>query len=255
MKLFNPPSSRETTQFYDDLMDGTEVRGILGKGQRFNSLRILEKPSVRRYFLHIIRKYVDKNDVILDLGCGPGAFLAAVAPLCRQIVGVDISNRFTQSCRHLISHQQLTNAQAVHIGTAGLPFADDSFDVLLMVDVIHHLENRAAALQEALRVLKPGGRLLVYEPNKLSPVVAFLHLVDRNEWGLLRLGTPWAYRRVLKPYFDLERIDFNGIVIGPESRVFDFFAGIFDHPWLTPLLGWLNPKMFITGRKPKPTRP
>jgi len=245
-----PPNSAETADFYDRLMRGEEKRGFLGKDRRYNPRRVIDRVSTQKYFIEVVRAWIKPTDKVLDLGCGPGSFLAAIAPLCGEIVGADISQQFVNSSRELIEGLEIPNARTLHIrANEALPFREESFDVLIMVDVIHHLEDIPRTLSEAMRVLKKNGRVLIFEPNKLNPLIWLVHLVDKNEWGLLKVGTPRIYRRILRPFMTLERIDFNGIVIGPESKALDHIADFLNRPKIYPVLGWLNPKMFVTGRK------
>jgi cyclopropane fatty-acyl-phospholipid synthase-like methyltransferase len=115
------------------------------------------------------------DEHLLDLGCGRGAVLIAAArrlPAGRA-VGAD-----------LWSHDQSGNSPAATLANAAaagvadrvevhttditdLPFADDSFDVVTSAMAIHNIpsaEARCGALDEAIRVLRPGGRLLVADP-------------------------------------------------------------------------------------------
>ncbi len=242
-------SSNQTAEFYDSLMEGKKQRGILGKDTRYNPQRILQKFSTQKYFVDVVKPLLKPTDKVLDFGCGPGSFLAATAPLCATVTGVDISRNFVNTTQETIKALSIPNALAVHIQPDVLPFADESFDVVLMMDVVHHLENVSVSLTEVLRVLKPGARVLIFEPNKLNPLIYLVHLFDRNEWGLLRLGTPSIYRKLLKPFVDIKTIDFNGIVIGPDSKIYDYISQTINVPALKPLLGWLNPKMFIVATK------
>jgi SAM-dependent methyltransferase len=117
------------------------------------------------------------------------------------------------------------------------------------VDVIHHLEKPAETLKEVVRVLKPGGLFIAFEPNNANPMVTLLHTFDRNEWGIFQLGMPGRYRRLLSPFLDVEDIQYNGIVIGPKSPTIHRISEFLNHPRLYRVLGWLNPKMFIVARK------
>ncbi len=246
--MFKAPSSEQSAEFYDRLMDGTEKLGMLGKDTRYNPCRVAALPSVERFFVGVVKTLVCPSDRVLDFGCGPGSFLLCTAPLCREVVGVDISEEFVGRARQAIAESGVTNGQVLHTEPLHLPFVDGCFDVLLMVDVIHHLEDIHPTVQEAFRVLKPGGRAIIFEPNKLNPVVYLLHLFDRNERGLLALGTPAKYRRIFARYLTDFAVDFNGIVIGPQSRFWTLSSAVMNASFLRPLLGWLNPKMVITGR-------
>ena len=242
-------SSIETAKFYDNLMDGTEKRGIFGKSLRYNPAHVLQKPSVKKYFVDVIKSYLKKTDNVLDFGCGPGSFLAASAPFCGEITGVDISQGFVSTCQQTIDDLRIYNAKAMHIRPDVVPFADNTFDVIMMVGTIHHLENVKKSIEEALRVVKKGGRILIFEPNKLNPLIWLVHFLDKNERGLLKLGTPWKYQKILATYMHIEHIKFNGIVIGPESPVYHVSAEIINYRFLKYLLRWMNPQMFITGIK------
>jgi len=247
--MFKAPSSEQPAKFYDRLMDGTETLGMLGKDTRYNPHRVAALPSVRRFFVEVVKPLIHPSDRVLDFGCGPGSFLLCTAPLCREVVGVDISEEFVHRTRQAMAESGVTNGQALHTEPLHLPLADGCFDVLLMVDVVHHLENIHPTMQEAFRVLKPGGQVIIFEPNKLNPVVYLLHLFDRNERGLLALGTPAKYRRIFARYMTEVAVDFNGIVIGPQSRFWTVSSAVMNASMLRPLLGWLNPKMVITGKK------
>ena len=96
---------------------------------------------------------------VLDIGCGTGANLAELSPNLRR-VGVDLVSEALQftRCRGITSVAQ---ADAV-----SLPFADESFDAALMLDVLYHagVREKATALREARRVLRPGGTIYVNVP-------------------------------------------------------------------------------------------
>ncbi len=248
-KPLKVPSSKTTSKFYDDLMDEKEKRGILGKSTRYNATRILNKESTKRYFVDVVKPYITEKDKVLDFGCGPGSFLSSVAPFCGEITGVDISKNFVNACKETINELNLKNAQVQQIIPNQLPFADNTFDVLYMVDVIHHLEDIPVTIKDAIRVVKPGGRVLVFEPNKLNPLMVLVHLADKNEWGLLKVGTPGVYKKILAPYINVDYFSFSGLVVGPESPIFDFISDFLNRKMVKPVLGWLNPKMFIAGVK------
>jgi SAM-dependent methyltransferase len=118
-----------------------------------------------------------------------------------------------------------------------------------MVDLIHHLERADPALKEAQRVLASGGHLFVFEPNKLNPMLYAMCVLDRNEWGLLRLGSKRRYRDLLSPLFEIERIDYNGLLIGPDGPLFRRIADLLSEGVTGRWLGWLCPKIFVSARK------
>lgn len=96
---------------------------------------------------------------ILDVGCGTGetlSFLKTIFPRAR-LTGVDASSqavRYTRNRGH-----EAKVADALH-----LPFADNSFDTVLLLDVIEHIRDDAKVIKEARRVLKSGGTIIITVP-------------------------------------------------------------------------------------------
>lgn len=99
--------------------------------------------------------------VLVD-GCGVGAYLGRLAPLARQAVGLDIEFERTQEAR--VKAPQVINA----VGER-LPFASGSFDLILSHEVLEHVQDDRKAIAEIVRALKPGGRLILFCPNRGYP--------------------------------------------------------------------------------------
>lgn len=107
---------------------------------------------------------IEKDFSILDVGCGGGraiAKLAAVAP-ASQVCGIDYSRASVAASRsrnrQAIVHGQVEIQQG---SVSQLPFPDDSFNLVTAVETHYYWPNLIADLREILRVLKPGGRLLI----------------------------------------------------------------------------------------------
>jgi ubiquinone/menaquinone biosynthesis C-methylase UbiE len=242
-------STADTKRFYSQLMQGHVTRGVLGMNQRFNSSAILRKPTIEKYFSAKVVQHINKDDNVLDLGCGTGAFTIALSHMCRSVLAVDVVADFVQETERAINEAGLSNAKAIYQAGEIIPCEESSIDVVVMVDVIHHLENIDGVMYEVKRVLKPGGKVIVFEPNKLNPLIYFMHLLDRNEWGLLRLGTPGIYKKILTKFLEVDQTEFSGLVIGPDNRIFFMVADFLSRSRVYPWLGWLLPKMLVVGRQ------
>jgi ubiquinone/menaquinone biosynthesis C-methylase UbiE len=99
----------------------------------------------------------------LDVGTGAGAFALALAPLVREVVGLDIVPELLVQARKRATE----NAEFVEGDAEKLPFPTDSFDVVCTARTLHHIERPEVVLSEMTRVLRPGGTMLVVD--QLAP--------------------------------------------------------------------------------------
>jgi SAM-dependent methyltransferase len=95
---------------------------------------------------------------VLDLGCGAGAFLTALRQAGADPVGVEIAEAAAVKARATGVEVRLVEAD----GT--LPFGHGEFDLVWCSEVLEHVPDALALLQETRRVLRPGGRLLLTVP-------------------------------------------------------------------------------------------
>src|SRR3954470_9273472 len=143
------------------------------------------------------------DERILDLGCGRGAvlLLAAQHLTTGRAVGVDLWRRADQSGNSLEATRRNAIAEGVddrvELHTAdmtALPFGDDSFDLVVSNFAIHNISGRAGrdkAVSEAVRVLRPGGRLLIVDVRGTG----------RHRAQLARMGMTDVARRWLGWWF------------------------------------------------------
>jgi len=106
----------------------------------------------------------------LDLGTGTGRILELVAPRASRAVGIDLNGEMLTLARARIERASLAHVQVRRGDLFELPYADDSFELITVHQVLHYLEDPSAAVAEAARVLKPGGRLVIadFAPHALE---------------------------------------------------------------------------------------
>jgi len=114
---------------------------------------------VRRQLVKdLISKYANKTTTILDIGCGPGLLLSELQNNGREIFGVDLSPIALEFCKK----RGLKNVSLADAGA--LPFSDNTFDVVLLLDMLEHVQDDSGVLREARRVLKSEGIVIIFVP-------------------------------------------------------------------------------------------
>ncbi|UYV13985.1 MAG: metalloregulator ArsR/SmtB family transcription factor [Phycisphaera sp.] len=99
--------------------------------------------------------------VVADVGCGTGVFAGMLAPVAERVIGIDREPTMLEAARSRLGEPGNIELE---LGEAeNLPLEDGSIDLVVLGLVLHHLESPQAALQEAARVLKPGGRVLIVD--------------------------------------------------------------------------------------------
>jgi ubiquinone/menaquinone biosynthesis C-methylase UbiE len=104
------------------------------------------------------------TDIVLDIACGPGAFVLAVAPRVHSVRGIDLTPEMLRRARVYQAEAQVLNAAFVRGDAEQLPFSAESFDLVSCQCSFHHLPKPKLVLAEMMRVAKPRGRLLIIDP-------------------------------------------------------------------------------------------
>ena len=100
---------------------------------------------------------------LLDVGTGTGRMLEILAPAAERAVGVDQSPPMLGMARARLERAGLRHAQLRQGDIYALPVERNAFDLVVLHQVLHYLDDPARALREATRTLRPGGRLLVVD--------------------------------------------------------------------------------------------
>jgi ubiquinone/menaquinone biosynthesis C-methylase UbiE len=120
--------------------------------------------GVYRQLAKDIASTAPDNGTVLDVGTGPGVLLVELAR-CRadlRLTGVDpASDMVAVAERNLNEFAPRATARVGDVGD--LPFPDQSFDLIVSSLSLHHWEDPDAAVAELARVLRPGGRLVIYD--------------------------------------------------------------------------------------------
>lgn len=115
---------------------------------------------------------------ILDVGCGIGTYVRALRRYSSDVYGVDVDPAKLRRAGQ--------PGWCVVAPAEKLPYADASFDVVLLHEVIEHVDDDRGAVAEAVRVLRPGGSAVIFAPNRLYPFETHgVYLGRRYVYGLV----------------------------------------------------------------------
>lgn len=160
------------------------------------------------------------TDTVLDVGSGKSNFPATLSLMTHQVVAVDIEDYSDTHYKYM--NKLGVNYQWIRADARSLPFSEATFDSVVCVSVLEHIQSPgdAMACKEMVRVCKPGGRLLISVPY------SHFQLIEDFEHpsGLQRYYT---FHELIKRFVgeDLLLRDFNFIICGmPEEKILPRFG-------------------------------
>ncbi len=180
--------------------------------------------------LDLIRRYVKlENKRILDIGCGIGTYVSQLRRFSDDVYGVDVDlDRIREGSRS-VPNLYIARGE-------DLPFQNESFDLVLLHEVLEHVEDDQQTVREAYRATKLGGNIVIYAPNRLYPFETHgFYWGKRYIFKLVPFVNylPNRCRRIFVPHArtylaqDIQRL-FQGLPIGivVHTYVYPGFDGI-----------------------------
>ncbi|MCA9846475.1 MAG: methyltransferase domain-containing protein [Dehalococcoidia bacterium] len=175
----------------------------------------------------LMERYVSfEGRRVLDLGCGLGEYVRAFARRGADAVGSDVAMNRLAEARERVASSGTTGVRGF-FGAAGefLPLHDSSMDVIVLNEVIEHVQDDRATMLEIARVLKPGGTCILYAPNRLYPFETHgIYLGKRYVFGNIPFVNwlPTFLRDRLVPHARAYRHgDWKRLIRGTDLRIVD----------------------------------
>jgi ubiquinone/menaquinone biosynthesis C-methylase UbiE len=136
--------------------------------------------------LSMMTQHVACGDFVLDVGCGRGEYLRGLLAHTPNALGIDTAARKLEDC--WTQHPELRDL-ALQRSAHDMLFASNQFDVVIVNEVLEHVPDQDGALREIWRVLKPGGKFLLFCPNRFYPFETHGLLIR----GTLRMWLPFLH--------------------------------------------------------------
>jgi ubiquinone/menaquinone biosynthesis C-methylase UbiE len=150
-------------------------------------------PSAR--FLELLDLHPDVK--LLDAGGGTGRVALALQPMVREVVVMDLS-------RGMLRFAAGKDLGTICAPAENLPFGSSVFDRIIMMDAFHHVINQRTVIHEFWRVLVPGGKIIIVEPD-----------ITRFPVKLIALGEKFLFMR--SHFFSADKI--SALLENPHARI------------------------------------
>lgn len=129
--------------------------------EAFSKYAVRDAPEIVAEKVEFVKP--QPGDSALDVACGPGAFVLALAPRVRLARGIDLTHEMVLQARAFQNERNISNAAFDRGDAEQLPYPDQTFDLVTCQCSFHHMPKPEAALREMIRVAKPEGRLAIMD--------------------------------------------------------------------------------------------
>lgn len=194
---------KEFHNFLRDLEEGTSEYKRYTANKKFYSVTRGSVAFVENW----LKNRCQNGAKVLEYGCGTGSFSFFLASLGAHVVGIDISDVGISQAREEAEKRGLAGKTEFYVMDAeSTTFPDNSFDVICVSGVLHHLD-RVKAFKEMARLLKPTGAAIAAEPLAHNPVIQLYRKMTPH------LRTEFEAKHILhaKKDINLARRYFNGV--------------------------------------------
>ena len=153
--------------------------------------------SIRRFIQNpykIVKPYISKDMTVLDFGCGPGFFTIEIAKLLTgngKVIAADLQDGMLAKVKKKIAGTELENKIQLHKCEQDKIGVTEEVDFILAFYVVHEVPEKKKLFEQFKSILKPGGKILIIEPNFHVTKKSFAEMITTIESvGLKIIDTP-----------------------------------------------------------------
>jgi 2-polyprenyl-6-hydroxyphenyl methylase/3-demethylubiquinone-9 3-methyltransferase len=204
-----------------------EPRGKFAPLHKFNPVRLgfIRDQALYRFGRDAKARRPFEGLRLLDIGCGGGLLSEPMTRLGFQVTGVDASDRNIGAASAHAAEQGLAIDYRASTAEALLEAGEPAFDVILNMEVIEHVADPAAYLQDCARLLKPGGLMVVATLNRTLKALALAKIGAEYILRWLPVGAH-DWNKFLKPDEIRDFLAQEPVVVdGPYGVVFNPLTG------------------------------
>ncbi len=110
------------------------------------------------------KKYINTSAIILDYGCATGSIAFEMAGVGKEVHGIDLSSKMIETARRKAEERKIQNVEFTHATIFDESLKQESFDVILALNILHLLDNLPQVMNQINQLLKPGGLFVSATP-------------------------------------------------------------------------------------------
>ncbi|RMF95220.1 MAG: class I SAM-dependent methyltransferase [Candidatus Schekmanbacteria bacterium] len=175
--------------------------------KRYDPHLIEEKEVLKKRIIKLFDfLFPQKCEKLLDIGCGIGFYFKILKRYTNKIYATDISELYLNRAKE---NTESFNLKEIYYNlnlSNQLPFKSESFDVVFVFSVIHHMEDVDESINEIHRVLKKGGRCIIIEPNIFNPAMFLFLVLKKHERGIFHITRKKLEKKLSRKF---ERIEYH----------------------------------------------
>ena len=195
------------------------------RAERYSKRDIADAESYQKK-LDITREYLNTDSEVLEFGCGTGSTAISHAPYSGHILATDISSEMIEIARSRALENDVHNVTFERSSVDEFEAADESYDIVLGLNLLHLLEDMDAAIEKIYRILRPGGVFV-------SSTACITEMMP-----LFRLVAPLGkFLRLFPPVAVFSAKEFTSALTGAGFEI--------EHEWLPAK----NAALFVVARK------